>query len=185
MSSQLNNAMQMKKVLETNLKNDFEFANKQLKLNNKFFNGYKVIEFRENSILVDPIGVKKYTDLTVEELQELENTISLDIIQDEAVKKELSSNISKIKTKLLETIKEFVNIKELYFPFSKCFNLEQKTRAFVLSNQIIGIFESHIQIINPKNSFEIKYYEELDLLTLSAIYDIIHNFFNNYKKSVK
>lgn len=185
MKNQLNSAMQMKKMFEKNLSNEFEFANKQLKVNQKNYKGYKILEFRQNEVLIDIIGIKRYADLTVEELQELENTISLDLIQDEAVKKELSSNINKIKTKILAVIKEFVEIKELYLPFSKGFNLEQNTRAFVLSNQIIGIFESHIQVINSKNSFEIKYYEELDLLTLSAIYDIIHNFFTHYNKGEK
>ena len=185
MSNQLNNAMQMKKMFEQTLNNEFDFANKQLKEKTKYFKGHKILNFSKNEVLVDIIGIKRYSDLTVEDLQELENIVSLDLIKDKAVKQELSSNISKIKTKLLETIREFVNIKELYLTFSKSFNLEQNTRAFVLSTQIIGIFESHIQIINPKNSFEIKYYEDLDLLTLSAIYDIIHNFFTNYNKCEK
>lgn len=172
--SQLNNLMKMKVFLEKTLSDNYNFANQKLLENELHFNNKKIFEFKEKSILVDILGIKKYSDMTIEDLQLLVNTITFKLTKDE-------NSIPKLKQYLLKIINEFVSIEELYVKFSENFNIKQSINAVVLSNKIIAIFKNHIHVINSKNSFEIKYFNELDLLTLAAIYDIIHNFMDNIK----
>lgn len=184
MTSQLKTAMTMKMALEMNLKDSVNFLNKKLLETKTKFNNQNILSFNENSILVNILGIKKYSDMTIEELENL-NSIIFNMIEDESVKFEINSKIPKLKALLLYHINEFISTKYLYFDFSTYFNSLQLINAYVLDKKISYIFQNNIHLINSKNnSLEIKSYGDLDLLTLSAVYDIINNYMSkNFKSS--
>lgn len=184
MTSQLKTAMTMKMALETNLKDSVDFLNKKLLETKTKFNNQNILSFNKNSILVNILGIKKYSDMTIEELENL-NSIIFNMIEDESVKFEINSKIPKLKALLLYHINEFISTKHLYFDFSTYFNSLQLINAYVLDKKISYIFQNNIHLINSKNnSLEIKSYGDLDLLTLSAVYDIINNYMSkNFKSS--
>lgn len=184
MTSQLKTAMTMKMALEMNLKDSVNFLNKKLLETKTKFNNQNILSFNENSILVNILGIKKYSDMTIEELENL-NSIIFNMIEDESVKFEINSKIPKLKALLLYHINEFISTKYLYFDFSTYFNSLQLINAYVLDKKISYIFQNNIHLINSKNnSLEIKSYRDLDLLTLSAVYDIINNYISqNFKSS--
>lgn len=183
MNSQLKTAMTMKMALETNLKDNVNFLNKKLLETKTKFNNQNILSFNENSILVNILGIKKYSDMTIEELENL-NSIIFNMIEDELVKFEINSKIPKLKALLLSSVNEFISTPTLYLDFSNYFNSLQLINAYALDKKISYIFQNNIHLINAKNnSLEIKSYGELDLLTLSAVYDIINNYmFDNLKK---
>lgn len=169
--SQAENAIKSKLLMIDIIKSNVQQINDSLLSNSTYWNRQKILEVKESEVLVNAIGVKKYNDLTVEELCQL--LASLLPNQSEIL---TLKTISSIKTKLIDTLNYFLKNWELYEPFSKWFNLKQSVNAYVLNNKISAIFSNSVLITDAKNNIDIKKYNELDLLTLSVIYDIIANY---------
>lgn len=174
--SQAENAIKLKFAMIFHLRSKLSKIQENLLSKNFLWNNHTILEISEDDVLIDVIGIKKFNDLTVEDLIKL-----VSILDTEETSENVMKLIDDIKPTLKAMINKFVNDWVLYEQFSKWFNISQSVNAWVLDKRISAIFSTHIILTDFRNNLAMFKYDELDLLTLSVIYDIISDYSKNIK----